>query len=553
MVSIEPADVSPAAGSWQDVDVSSYVPDTATGAIVQLVGNGDAAVREKGSTDNRIYNVGNTWSAVGLDGDGVFQAYVGTGSQDVYLTGYTASGWHFKTNDVNISLGATLAWTDIDVTANTSADTVAVLVEAINTHAANVYQVGLRKNGSADNRTGSMGNDEHYWAMCGVDGDEILEGYIGSTTVDFYLSAYYDGSNLVMQTNATDKSLGVIAAWTDIDCSAQVPAGTTHVFFEIADSVGAIYGFRCNGVTATSTGAALHNGAIAPVDSNRVCEGYISNLAVDFYLMGYVTSDAGAPIVFAKSVTATGVSSGERKVITAATGGGTNLLTISVYDENNVLIDDDSVALGGASVPNNSNNWSFITNGSMPYMDYQKIWVGGTLVQHIVYERDTTFDDLTAYNNDATPTFVTASSDPDVSASLMNFRPIEEAECAAGLIEEEPELMPEVPEEPEAFFGGAESGIENLPGAAAINELLAHAGIPEDFFWILAVYYLALGAVLLSYHFIRSSLLWPTIVGGAVIAFFSAVCLGNPIPFWTVFIFGIRAAGWLIAERTFGW
>ena len=189
------------------------------------------------------------------------------------------------------------------------------------------------------------------------------------------------------------------------------------------------------------------------------------------------------------------------------------------------------MALGGASVPDNANNWSFITNGSMPYMDYHKIWVDGTPNQHIVYERDTTFDDLTAYNNDATPTFVTTSSDPDVSAVFQNFRPITEAKCAAGIVEEEPEIIPTPPEEPTAFFGGAESGIENLPGAAAINDLLDSAGVPQDLFWILTIYYLALGAALLSYHFIRSSLLWPAIVGGVVIAFFSAVCLGKPHTF----------------------
>ena len=183
------------------------------------------------------------------------------------------------------------------------------------------------------------------------------------------------------------------------------------------------------------------------------------------------------------------------------------------------------------SVPPNANNWSFITNGSMPYMDYHKIWVDGTLKQHIVYERDTTFDDLTEYNNDATPTFVTTSSDPDISAALQNFRPISEAKCTVGIVEEEPEIIPTAPEEPGVVLRGAESQIENLPGAAAINDLLDAANIPQDLFWILAIYYLALGAVLLSYHFIRSSLLWPAIVGGAVIAFFSAVCLGKPHTF----------------------
>lgn len=212
-----------------------------------------------------------------------------------------------------------------------------------------------------------------------------------------------------------------------------------------------------------------------------------------------------------------------------------------------------SALLSGASTVNNGYNWSFLTGGSMPYMDYQKIWVSTALAQHITYERDTTFDDLTTYNNDATPTFYTASSDSDVTATFQNFKPINEAKCTTGVTEGTPEMFTEAPVAPTEFMGGAESGIEHLPGAAAINALLDYANIPQDFFWIIVIFGFAAAAVILAYHLIRSSLLWPAAVGGVIIAFFSLVCWGNPIPLWTVFIYGIRATGWLVSERTFGW
>jgi len=253
------------------------------------------------------------------------------------------------------------------------------------------------------------------------------------------------------------------------------------------------------------------------------------------------------------TVTATGVTSGVRRIVTS---DNTTTLTISVYDSSDVLLSTNSTPFAG-SVFNNNNSWQFITNGSMLYMEYQKIWIGGTapanLKQYIIYQRDTTFTDQSGNGNNATPTFRTTSSNSNISATFQNFKPIKEATCIVGNTEETPEMLLTPPEQPPEFFGGAESGIENLPGAAVINTLLDKANIPQDLFWIICVYYLALGAVIFSYHFIRSSLLWPTVVGGTVIALFSLVCLGNPIPLWTVFVYGIRATGWLVAERTFGW
>lgn len=72
-----------------------------------------------------------------------------------------------------------------------------------------------------------------------------------------------------------------------------------------------------------------------------------------------------------KTVTATGITSGVRKVITTAVPAGN--LTISVYDQNDALIDDDTVALAGATTYNNNNAWYFAQfYNVMPYMDYLK-------------------------------------------------------------------------------------------------------------------------------------------------------------------------------------
>jgi hypothetical protein len=249
------------------------------------------------------------------------------------------------------------------------------------------------------------------------------------------------------------------------------------------------------------------------------------------------------------SATVTGVSSGSKVIVSA---NGTSL-TLSVYDEDDVLIDSDTTDQGGASVPDNSNNWSFIINGSMPYMEYQKIWVGGTLVQHIVYERDTTFQDQTAYNNDVTPTFITATTDPDVSVAFLNFRPIDEAEYTGGTGDGNGGVITTVPEEPEEFYTGSGTGFDHLPGAELINTVLDSADFPRDLFWIWLVYGMASVAVLLCYQFIRSSLLFPALMGFVIILGAALTCHGDPVELWTILPYGLMSAGFIVSERVFGW
>ena len=267
--------------------------------------------------------------------------------------------------------------------------------------------------------------------------------------------------------------------------------------------------------------------------------------SVTFRTADYAGTDCDPQLIVYYDITATveDISSGEHTV--KAYADGTNLGII--VDEGEAGEVSDTTLLSGASVPPNDNVWISFTNGSMPYVEYQKITVDDILVQHIIYEQDTTFQDLTEYDNNATPTFITTSSDPDVTATLQNFRPIEENICTAGLTEETPEMLTEVPEMPDEFY--TEGEVEHLPGAILINNLLDAGGIPHDLFWIPAVFGLAAVAVVLSYHFLKSMLL-VGIIGGVIILFFA---LTGAVPLWTFFIYAIIAAGMLVSERVFGW
>jgi len=93
-------------------------------------------------------------------------------------------------------------------------------------------------------------------------------------------------------------------------------------------------------------------------------------------------------------VSATGITSGVRRVVTTAVAAGN--LTISVYDEDDNLIDDGTTPMGGASVPPNVSDWLLMQNNVMPYMEYYKHTVDGTLIawyQPISMIIDTNLDD----------------------------------------------------------------------------------------------------------------------------------------------------------------
>jgi hypothetical protein len=77
---------------------------------------------------------------------------------------------------------------------------------------------------------------------------------------------------------------------------------------------------------------------------------------------------------------------------------------------------------------------------------------------------------------------------------------------------------------------------------------------PHDLFWIWLVYYfLAPLGIIGGYQFIRSSLLFPALIGFVTILFFSLAGGGNPIELWTIFPYGLISSGILVSERVFGW
>lgn len=171
------------------------------------------------------------------------------------------------------------------------------------------------------------------------------------------------------------------------------------------------------------------------------------------------------------SVTATGVASGEHEIKTTADG-----VNLKIYIDD---VEEDSQALAGVSVTDESDNWQFCVANTTLYMDYTLITVSGVPISRWEWEYDTTFEDSIG-SNDATPTFRTASSDADVSAEAIEFEPVSEAQAPAWSLSQEAATWVTAPN----ITGNFTTVVTpTLPGEALIEDISAATGTPVQLPW----------------------------------------------------------------------
>lgn len=303
---ITPVDIDPAAtATWTDADVTAHVGAGVTGIIVHVYRSDassaglDWGIRQNGSTDARINewfgsNTGNLWTAIGIDGGDICEIYTEVhASFEFWLVGWFGSDATFNLNADDISLGTTGSWLDIDIATLTGGETaIAAIIEIVSS--ANSMTFGLRMNGSTDNRL--QETRRHGWAVIGVDGSEILEGQISDVGCDFFLVGWII-TDVTMNTNATDLSLGTTGSWLDLSA---LPAGATGGFIEVVTTnFGNDFGLRLNGSTENLLGGAAglqHSWGLVEADGSQIIEGQISSLSADFFLVGYSTAAAAVTV-----------------------------------------------------------------------------------------------------------------------------------------------------------------------------------------------------------------------------------------------------------------
>jgi hypothetical protein len=116
-------------------------------------------------------------------------------------------------------------------------------------------------------------------------------------------------------------------------------------------------------------------------------------------------------------------------VVSATVANGEHVVK-PYADGTNFKLDIDgvnkaSVALNGASVPDNANAFKIMENGASPYMYSFNVTVNGTLQQALRWTNNgTTLIDSSGQGHNATYTLLASPSDPLITANMTSFAPI---------------------------------------------------------------------------------------------------------------------------------
>jgi hypothetical protein len=256
----------------------------------------EIGLRKNGSTDNIHRDLGKVTHSVflcGVDTSRIIEMYVESGGTSISaeLIGYFGEEAVFFDNSVDKSLGSTGAWTDIDISSDTGADT-ATAAFFIMEHGSTSYTVFMRKKGSTDNFIRTCDAYRHY--LVGVDGSEVCQGYISNLDVDFHLIGYMT-KDVDMETNLVDDQITPTGAWTDLSSTR---TGTFGVLYEtVTEGEGGStgkYGLRTDGSSHDVYDDVMSRqgfSIVAPSVSGKV-EGQISQILIDFKYSGKFTAEA---------------------------------------------------------------------------------------------------------------------------------------------------------------------------------------------------------------------------------------------------------------------
>lgn len=244
------------------------------------------------------------------------------------------------------------------------------------------------------------------------------------------------------------------------------------------------------------------------------------------------------------AVTASGIESGEYTVTTTANVTHLHIEVDGVTDLSPLT----------ANMTNNNEDWTFVENDSMLYLEYQEITINGTQVQYIEWEYDAVFHDLSAFSNNATPSFRGVSSDLDVTANMTAFLAIAEARAPDYVLGKAPPFITSTPNITGNFT--TVPPVEGFPLAGVIAAVAGATGTPAQLPLLIIAVFVILAASLSMSATMRKygsgTLIVKVIVITALCGIF--IALKNfGIDFWMLVVFLVIATSLMMASRQIGW
>jgi len=297
-------------GSWHDVDLSAYVDAGLTAGIMLIVINTSVTeygfgIRKNGSTDDFtsdvIEDTSHSWYATGIDGDNIVEVRADNSAVEFWLVAYMASSEAtFFTNSISKDLSSSGVWEDIDVGAEAGSETPLVAFFALVGGGYNLYEWGLRKNGSTDDFTEDIYDGDTRGGFIGVDENGKCEGFADYHNYTHFELIGYLKANVSTLTNAVDYGASGAAAFEDVDFSDDLPAGSNGALclFFPANGLELSFAVREKGASYDSYYDAVKQQHVwVEVDSNMEAEQKVQSTYLGLWLWGYTQAAAAENMV----------------------------------------------------------------------------------------------------------------------------------------------------------------------------------------------------------------------------------------------------------------
>lgn len=294
--------------SWQDIDLSPYVPAGATGAIIEVVNTGttnaiSGVVRGKEDTRNYMSNLSfeeieeesHRWQIVKVDSNVLIQGYIENTEIDFKLRGYTSgSDPSYFDTPADITPSTTAQWVTIDVSAFVDTDTDGVIL-LVDSQDAAKKKYGIREadSGFPDPSTDQqMSIYANTMYLVGIDGADQFDLWIETTNLKIYLVGQTKGSVVYYSTDIAvgDPTLG---SWQELDADdSSIPAEANGLIFRV-EKTGAgnsKAGFRHGDSTDDWNGdleSSTHLQAATGLRSDNVWDEYLEDANLNVSIAAY--------------------------------------------------------------------------------------------------------------------------------------------------------------------------------------------------------------------------------------------------------------------------
>lgn len=302
---IEEVELSPSAtGSWEDIDVSSYVNSGNTEAVVlyldhnnSIFSSSSVGFRKNGSTDTLTskenVNIGSIVT-IGIDNNDVFEFYQEDDTFDLYLFGYySESEATFNTNALDRTPSSDATWEDIDVSGDCS-DTALAVCGVITASGGNP-DVGVRKNGFTSDLYELIDQYVYGSFIMGVDENEIMEQKTSSSDSTTFSHFGYITDNLTSLSSVKDYT-GGSTGWEVTDLSSDIPSGNRCSLLYPLQSSSYNFGLRENGDTFELWSVTWNVGISLQTDTNQKIEQKRHDPDTqDLFLWGYASEPSAGP------------------------------------------------------------------------------------------------------------------------------------------------------------------------------------------------------------------------------------------------------------------